>query len=161
MRNNINNVPVVQIYTDGSYRDNPHRGGWASLLSCGPHNVVIYDCDTEEGTTINRMELLAVINALSMLTQRCDVFITCDSRYVVNGITQWIYNWKRNDWKNTVGDPVKNKDLWLELEELTHKHICTFKWIRSHQKGNTIELIGNRCVDYFASTTRLDNIQLY
>ena len=154
--NNLN-LPFVKIFTDGSYKQKLHRGGWSCLLSCGAHSTVLYDSDYTPGVTVNQMELLAVINGLNALTCKCSVTVFSDSRYVVDGITSWIHNWKRNNWLTKTGEPVKNKELWIMLDELTQRHICTFQWIKSHQSDfRKVNVVGNNVVDFFASNELLD-----
>lgn len=120
----------VEIYTDGACSGNPGPGGWGAILICGQavkelSNGMAY-------TTNNQMEMLACIKALKALKEKCDVTITTDSQYVKDGITSWIHGWKKRNWKNSKGQPVKNKDLWLQLDELVSYHNVKWKWVKGH-----------------------------
>ncbi len=110
----------VEIFTDGACRGNPGSGGWGAVLRYRGKERQLHG--GEEHTTNNRMELLAVIEALRALTRTAAVRVTTDSQYVKNGITQWIHGWKRNGWKTANKKPVKNEDLWRALDELVAQH---------------------------------------
>lgn len=120
----------VTIYTDGGCAPNPGPGGWAAIL--------IYDDAEKElsgalkHTTNNIMELTAAIEALEALSRPCDVELYTDSTYLKNGINDWINNWKRNGWKTASKKPVKNKDLWVRLDDATQRHSITWKWVKGH-----------------------------
>ena len=120
----------VEIYTDGACRGNPGPGGWGVLLRYGDNEKQLWG--GVQSTTNNRMELTAAIKALEALSRGCSVLLTTDSQYVRQGITQWIENWKRNDWKTSNRKPVKNKDLWLRLNQLTQKHEISWHWVKGH-----------------------------
>lgn len=120
----------VQIFTDGACKGNPGPGGWGAILRFEKHQKEIRGGSPE--TTNNIMELTAVIEALSMLKEPCKVIITTDSSYVKNGISQWIHNWKKNGWKTSGKKPVKNKDLWIALDEKSAEHKITWKWVKGH-----------------------------
>ncbi|MGN0902934.1 MAG: ribonuclease HI [Succinivibrio sp.] len=120
----------VLVYTDGSCLGNPGPGGYGAILRYGEHQKELsegYEC-----TTNNRMELMAVIKALSALKESCQVVITTDSQYVKNGLTLWIDNWKRQGWRTSTKAPVKNKDLWQALDKECQRHQITFKWVKGH-----------------------------
>ena len=120
----------VIIYTDGACSGNPGNGGWGALLISGEKRREIYG--GEKDTTNNKMELTAVIEALKLLKYKCDVDVWTDSQYVKNGISDWIIGWKRNGWKNSQKKPVKNKDLWVKLDELSSFHNVSWHWVKGH-----------------------------
>lgn len=126
-------IQYVQIYTDGSCRGNPGPGGWGAVLLWNEHEREISGGDAY--TTNNRMEMMAVIEALRLLKRRSHVMLFTDSKYVKNGITTWIYNWKRNNWRTAAKKPVKNVDLWQELDQLNSKHAVKWNWVKGHS-GN-------------------------
>ncbi len=134
----------VTIYTDGACSGNPGRGGWGAVLSYGKHTKEI--CGGEADTTNNRMELTAAIRALQSLKSPCDVELHTDSNYLKDGITQWIKNWKANGWKTANKKPVKNMDLWQELDEAISHHKIHWKWVKGHA-GNE----GNERADVLAN----------
>ena len=123
-------IETVHVYTDGACRGNPGAGGWGALL--------VYEADeqtisgAEPHTTNNRMELMAAIMALKTLPKDMHVVLTTDSQYVRNGITQWIKNWKRRGWKTAQGKPVKNIDLWQQLDNEILRHEVHWHWVRGH-----------------------------
>ena len=121
--------PVV-VYTDGACKGNPVPGGWGALLRWGEHQKELFG--GERQTTNNRMELTAVIEALTALRQHCQVAIYTDSAYVKNGITTWIHNWKKRGWRTADNKPVKNAELWQRLEALAAKHDVRWHWVRGH-----------------------------
>ncbi len=121
---------TVEIFTDGACKGNPGPGGWAALLRYGDKEQEISGAERE--TTNNRMELTAAIRALEALKRKCRVQVTTDSEYVKNGITVWLPQWKRRGWKTADRKPVKNLDLWQELESLTHVHEISWHWVRGH-----------------------------
>ncbi len=123
-------APEVVIYTDGACKGNPGVGGWGALLRFGPHEKEIFG--GEAHTTNNRMELLAVIRALEALTRSTVVELYTDSQYVKNGIETWIHGWRRNGWKTSDRKPVKNADLWRELETAAARHTVRWNWVRGH-----------------------------
>jgi len=120
----------VEIYTDGACRGNPGPGGWGALLRFQGTEKELYGGEPE--TTNNRMELLAVIRGLEALTRRARVRVTTDSRYVQQGITQWIQNWKQNGWRTANKKPVKNSDLWRQLDALVAGHDVVWSWVKGH-----------------------------
>jgi len=127
---------AVSVYTDGACKGNPGPGGWGALLVWGDHEKELWGGEPE--TTNNRMELIAVIRALESLKRRCDVDLYTDSQYVKNGIESWIHGWKRNGWKTSAKQPVKNADLWRELETAAARHDIRWHWVRGHSdhEGN-------------------------
>jgi ribonuclease HI len=121
---------VVEIYTDGSCRGNPGPGGWGAILRFGTAEKEIFG--GEAATTNNKMELTAVIRALEALKQPSKVRVYTDSQYVQKGIKEWIHGWKRNGWKTADKNPVKNRELWIELDELRNKHEIEWHWVKGH-----------------------------
>lgn len=120
----------VVIYTDGACKGNPGPGGWGAWLKSGAHEKELFG--GEPATTNNRMELTAVIEALSSLKRRCTVAIYTDSEYVRNGITTWIHGWKKRGWLTADRKPVKNADLWRRLDELSQQHDMQWHWVKGH-----------------------------
>lgn len=121
--------PVV-IYTDGACKGNPGPGGWGALLRSGRHERELFG--GEPHTTNNRMELTAVIRALEALHGPCRVEVFTDSEYVKKGVTEWLAAWKRRGWKTADRKPVKNVDLWRQLDELASRHRVDWHWVRGH-----------------------------
>lgn len=120
----------VDIYTDGACSGNPGPGGWGAILRSGPHEKEIWG--GEEHTTNNRMELLAVIRALETLTRPVQACVHTDSQYVQKGISEWIHGWKARGWKTASKAPVKNVDLWQELDRAASRHQIKWVWVRGH-----------------------------
>jgi ribonuclease HI len=120
----------VTIYTDGACKGNPGPGGWGCWLSASGKERELFGGAPQ--TTNNRMELTAVIKGLSVLTRRCSVAIYTDSEYVRNGITTWIHGWKKRGWRTADGKPVKNVELWQQLETLANAHDVQWHWVRGH-----------------------------
>ena len=120
----------VVIYTDGACKGNPGPGGWGALLVFDAREKEIFGGEAQ--TTNNRMELTAVIRALEALTRPCDIDLYLDSQYVKNGIESWIHTWKRNGWRTSDRKPVKNAELWRELDLLVHMHRIRWHWVRGH-----------------------------
>jgi ribonuclease HI len=142
----MNDSPdLVEIYTDGACRGNPGPGGWAALLMCQGREREI--SGAEASTTNNRMELLAVINALRALKRRTRARIYTDSQYVRLGIVQWLQGWKARGWRTATRGPVKNKDLWEILDQLTAGHDLEWHWVRGHSG-----VPGNERCDQLANT---------
>jgi ribonuclease HI len=135
---------VVKIYTDGACKGNPGAGGWGALLEMGGREKELFG--GELLTTNNRMELTAVIRALEALKRRCTVQLHTDSKYVQQGITEWIHNWKKRGWRTADRKPVKNDDLWKELDELAQKHDIKWLWVKGHAGHN-----GNERADELAN----------
>lgn len=120
----------VEIFTDGACSGNPGPGGWGALLRFKGTERELFGGETD--TTNNRMELMAAIEALRALKRSCIVELSTDSTYVRNGITQWLPNWIRKDWRTASGSPVKNKDLWQQLSEQAARHDIEWKWVKGH-----------------------------
>lgn len=123
-------APHIDIFTDGACSGNPGPGGWGAILRSGKHEKEI--SGGEAVTTNNRMELMAVIQALQSLAKPSVVIVHTDSRYVMDGATQWMKRWKANGWKTSDKKPVKNNDLWLALDEATAPHQMTWRWVKGH-----------------------------
>ena len=119
-----------KIYTDGACSGNPGKGGWAAIILDKKNQLNI--SGGESKTTNNRMELMAAIMALKKIKNRSEITIYTDSRYVKDGITEWIKKWKLNNWKSSNKKPVKNKDLWVKLDNSCQKHKITWKWVKAH-----------------------------
>lgn len=138
----------IEIYTDGACKGNPGPGGWGVLLRWDGHEKELYGGEPE--TTNNRMELQAVIEALCALKRRSRVRLHTDSQYVHNGISSWIHNWKKRSWKTAGKKPVKNVDLWQQLDALAGQHDIEWVWVRGHagHDGNErADALANRGVE--------------
>ncbi len=120
----------IELFTDGACKGNPGPGGWGALLRYNGKENPLYG--GEKHTTNNRMELMAAIQGLESLTERCEVSLTTDSQYVKNGINDWIVNWKKRGWKTASKKPVKNVDLWKRLDEAVSGHDVEWHWVRGH-----------------------------
>ena len=125
----------VTIYSDGGCHGNPGPGAWAAVLQYGKHVREI--TGGTAATTNNRMELMAAIESLNMLKEACDIDFHTDSEYVRNGITQWLAGWKRNGWRTAAKKPVKNADLWQQLEAANSRHKVRWHWVKGHA-GNDL-----------------------
>jgi ribonuclease HI len=123
-------LPHVEIFTDGACRGNPGPGGWGVVLRYQNNDQYLHG--GEDHTTNNRMELLAVIKALAALPEAYQATITTDSQYVHKGITEWVKNWKKRDWRTSDNKPVKNKDLWQALDHEIARHDIKWHWVRGH-----------------------------
>jgi len=141
------NGDVITIYTDGGSDPNPGVGAWAYVLSFG--DVVYKQSNGELGTTNNRMELSATIQALKSLAPNQKVMLVTDSQYVKNGITTWIKNWKKNNWRRgkSKTEPVKNVDLWLQLDHLVSIHKVTWDWVKGHSGNDLNEECDELCTE--------------
>jgi len=124
------NADTIYIYSDGACKGNPGAGGWGALLVTDGHRKEI--CGGEANTTNNRMEMTAVIRALESLKRPSTVEVHTDSQYVQKGISEWMAGWKRRNWRTADGKPVKNQDLWLQLDALSQLHRIEWKWVRGH-----------------------------
>ncbi|GAA6130488.1 ribonuclease HI [Halopseudomonas sabulinigri] len=120
----------IEIFTDGACKGNPGPGGWGALLRLGENEKSLYG--GELNTTNNRMELLAAIRGLEALKRPASVVLTTDSQYVMKGICEWMPNWKKRGWKTASKQPVKNADLWQQLDELVCQHQVEWRWVRGH-----------------------------
>jgi ribonuclease HI len=139
---------TVKIYTDGACRGNPGPGGWGVLLEYGDKQRKLYGGEAE--TTNNRMELMAAIKALESLTRPCNVVLISDSKYVLQGITEWIVNWKKRGWKTANKKPVLNADLWQQLDSLVDGHQIDWQWVKGHSghPGNEMaDQLANQGID--------------
>ena len=138
----------VVVYTDGGCRGNPGPGGWGAVLQFGEHEKEIYGYDAE--TTNNRMELMAAISALELLSRSCEIDLTTDSQYVRQGILEWMDGWKKRGWKTAAKKPVKNKDLRERLDAAVQSHNIRWHWIKGHSghPGNErADDLANRAMD--------------
>jgi ribonuclease HI len=124
--------PQVLLFTDGACSGNPGPGGWAYILKHPASGKEAEESGGEAPTTNNRMELMAAIMGLSALTRRSRVELWSDSKYVLDGLKEWLPGWKKKGWKTANKKPVKNQDLWMRLDELLTKHDITFHWVRGH-----------------------------
>lgn len=134
---------IVEMYTDGACSGNPGKGGWGALLLLGENERELNGGKAH--TTNNQMELTAVIKGLEALKRPVEITIYTDSTYVKDGITKWIHNWKKNGWKTASKKPVKNVELWQQLDEAIKTHTITWKWVKGHA-GNA----GNERADELA-----------
>ena len=126
----MSNKPAVEAFTDGACSGNPGPGGWGVLLRMGGHEKELFG--GEAHTTNQRMEMQAAIEALRALKKYCAITICSDSKYVVQGMTEWIHGWKKNGWKNAAKKPVANQDLWEELDKLSAGHEVRWQWVKGH-----------------------------
>ena len=141
-------MKTVIIYTDGACRGNPGPGGWGVLIAYGELSKQLYGGDAS--TTNNKMELTAAIMALREIKEPCEVILYTDSKYVINGIEEWIHNWKKRGWIGSNKKSVKNIELWKELDELRHEHTIKWNWVKGHSgdPGNeTADMLANRGID--------------
>jgi ribonuclease HI len=129
----------VQIYTDGACLGNPGKGGWGAILIYKEHQKKIFGGEPE--TTNNRMEMKAVIESLRALKKSSEIILYTDSTYVKDGITKWIHGWKKNGWRNANRKPVKNSDLWQELDIETKKHRIEWIWVKGHSGNYYNEIV--------------------
>lgn len=147
-------LPLVEMWSDGACKGNPGIGGWGVWMRSGSHERELFGGDP--ATTNNRMELTAVIEGLNALTRPCRVVLHVDSNYVKNGIEQWLAGWKRNGWRTAAKKPVKNADLWRQLDTATQRHQVSWRWVRGHSgdPGNEhADALANRGVESVLSGT--------
>jgi ribonuclease HI len=140
--------PIVEIWTDGACRGNPGPGGWGALLRSGSNERELFGGAPK--TTNNRMELTAVIEALAALKRPCNVIVHTDSQYVKLGMTEWLKQWERRGWKTADRKPVKNVELWQQLDQQVRRHKVQWRWVRGHagDPGNErADALANRGVD--------------
>jgi ribonuclease HI len=138
----------IEIFTDGACRGNPGPGGWGAILRYNEHEKHLNGSETL--TTNNRMELTAVIKALEVLKKPCAIDITTDSQYVRKGITEWMIQWKKRGWKTSNKKPVKNIDLWQQLDAITQQHKINWHWVKGHSGHTENELadqLANQAID--------------
>ena len=144
-------MKTVEAFTDGGCRGNPGPGGWGAVLRFGTYEKELKGSESE--TTNNRMELIAAISALTALSEPCSVVLTTDSTYVKDGITKWIRNWKANGWRTAAKKPVKNKDLWQQLDVQCLHHTVDWRWVKGHtgHEGNErADALANQAMDEVA-----------
>ena len=138
----------VEIFTDGACRGNPGPGGWGAILRLGSKEKELWGGERE--TTNNRMELTAAIRALAALRRPVAAIVHTDSQYVLKGISEWIHGWKRNGWKTSDRKPVKNADLWQQLDAVTRQHRLEWVWVRGHTghpENERADALANRGID--------------
>ena len=138
----------VDIYTDGACRGNPGPGGWGALLIYNDARKTIYG--GEKDTTNNRMEMIAVIEALKLIKSDCEISLYTDSKYVMDGVNKWLSGWKQKDWKTSNKKPVKNQDLWESIDACITKHNIEWHWVKGHagNPGNELaDELANRGID--------------
>jgi ribonuclease HI len=138
----------IEIFTDGACRGNPGQGGWGALLRYGQQEKELYGY--EANTTNNRMELMAVIQALRALSSACKVTVWTDSQYVQKGMTEWLENWKARGWRTASRKPVKNADLWRQLDEVVQSHAVVWRWVKGHAghpENEQADALANRAID--------------
>ena len=139
---------MIELFTDGACRGNPGPGGWGVLLREEGHEWTL--SGSEMNTTNNRMELAAAINGLAYFTEEREIALTTDSQYVRQGITQWIHGWRRNGWRTSAKQPVKNQDLWQELDALAAKHSVSWHWVKGHSghpENEQADALANAAID--------------
>lgn len=140
----------VEIFTDGACKGNPGPGGWGAIMRSGGHEKELYG--GAPNTTNNRMEMMAAIEALKALNQRCHVKLTTDSQYLRKGITEWIAGWKRKGWKTASRQPVKNAELWQELDKLVAGQDVEWHWVKGHSghpENERADQLANKGVEEF------------
>ena len=138
----------IEIYTDGACKGNPGPGGWGAWLIAGDHEKEI--CGGELNTTNNRMELMAVIEALNALKRPCEVIVHTDSQYVQKGISEWLAGWKARGWKTASKASVKNVDLWQALDAAQARHHIDWRWVKGHAghpENERADALANRGID--------------
>jgi ribonuclease HI len=138
----------IEIFTDGACRGNPGPGGWGVLLRYGKHEKML--SGSELATTNNRMELQAAIEALKSLKHPCLVDLYTDSKYVQQGITEWLRSWKRNQWRRADKKPVKNADLWQLLDQVSQAHQISWHWVKGHNghfENELADRLANEAID--------------
>lgn len=141
----------IEIYTDGACRGNPGPGGWGALLRYGKTEKKIYG--GQPLTTNNRMELTAAIKALASLKEACSVELHTDSQYVQKGITLWLADWKKKQWRKADKKPVKNADLWQELDAQAQRHTISWHWVKGHSnhpENDIADMLANQAIDEMA-----------
>jgi ribonuclease HI len=139
---------MIELFTDGACRGNPGPGGWGVLLREEGHEWTL--SGSEMNTTNNRMELAAAINGLAYFTKAREIALTTDSQYVRQGITQWIHGWRRNGWRTSAKQPVKNQDLWQALDALAAKHSVSWHWVKGHSghpENEQADALANAAID--------------
>lgn len=143
---------MIEIFTDGACRGNPGPGGWGALLRSGKHEKELWG--GESHTTNNRMEMTAVIKSLQALKKPSNVVLTTDSQYVRKGITEWIQGWKRRNWLTASKQPVKNVELWKEIDALAAQHTIEWRWVKGHSghsENERVDDLANRGIEELKS----------
>jgi len=138
----------VELFTDGGCKGNPGPGGWGALLRFNGVEKELKGSEAQ--TTNNRMELMAAISGFEALTRPCSVVITTDSQYVKNGVTLWMANWKKRNWKTASNHPVKNQDLWQRLEQAIALHQVEWCWVKGHSghaENERVDQLANQAID--------------
>ena len=138
----------IRVFTDGACSGNPGAGGWGVVIVSG--NDIQKFNGFESDTTNNRMELKAAIEGIKQSSRESNITLYTDSKYVKNGITDWIKNWKKNNWMTSSKKPVKNKDLWKELDLLNDSSLVSWEWVKAHQENDSEEYIYNNLADSLA-----------
>ena len=141
-------MKAIEVFTDGACRGNPGPGGWGVLLIIDGKESSL--CGGEKDTTNNRMELTAAIKALEVFEEESILTLTTDSTYVKDGITKWLDNWKIKNWLTASKKPVKNKDLWIKLDQLNAKHKVSWKWVKAHvghRENEKADMLANKGID--------------
>ncbi len=141
-------MKTIEIFTDGACRGNPGPGGWGVLLRYGAHEKTLHGAELL--TTNNRMELRAVIEALKSVKETCEINVTTDSQYVRQGMLEWLTKWKKNNWRTSNKEPVKNQDLWQELDQLVQSHQVKWHWVKGHSghpENEMADELANRGID--------------
>ena len=139
---------IITIYTDGACSGNPGKGGWGAVIITGKEEILLSGFKNQ--TTNNQMELQAAIEGLKALSEPCIVNLTTDSKYVMQGITSWISNWKKNNWKNAAKKDVKNKELWVELDKYESSHDVRWHWVKGHsghEQNEIADQLANKGID--------------
>jgi len=145
---------MIEIFTDGACRGNPGPGGWGALIRIDGEEQNL--SGSAPDTTNNRMELMAAIGGLGYFSQPSMVSLTTDSQYVRQGITQWITGWKRNGWRTSNKQPVKNQDLWQQLDVLAEKHAVSWFWVKGHSghvENERADQLANEAIDQMTATS--------
>jgi ribonuclease HI len=126
----MNDLTTVEIFTDGACKGNPGPGGWGAVIRSGANEKEISGGEAQ--TTNNRMEMMAAVEALNALKRPCRVILSTDSKYVMDGITKWVFGWQKNGWKTADRKPVKNAEIWQALVAATARHKVEWKWVKGH-----------------------------
>lgn len=138
----------IELFTDGACRGNPGPGGWGVLLRYGEVERELYGY--QAATTNNQMEMMAAIQGLEALKEPCEVVLTTDSKYVLQGMTEWLAGWKRKGWKSASGQPVKNQELWQRLDIAARPHTIKWRWVKGHAghvENERVDALANRAID--------------
>ena len=139
---------TIEIYTDGACKGNPGPGGWGVLLRFKGNEKTLYGAEAH--TTNNRMELMAAIKGLESLKRPCTVDLYTDSQYLRQGMIEWLANWKKNGWRNSKKEPVKNADLWQLLDDLSSQHQIIWHWVKGHSghvENDIVDALANQAIE--------------